>query len=103
MSGTSNRHRTSPDAVRALRAYFTKHPAPGLDLAHLVRKLDEAGFCVIARDASFKPPAGRGNEAFKKVKEQRRIEIMGKRCLARRASGDALIGKSHSQSILNGG
>lgn len=118
MSGTSNRHRTGPAAVRALRSYLISQSATKtyFDVAHLVRKLDEAGFAIVDTSAGYKPPAGRGNEAYKKVKEGRRI----RRVVARRGRDDAfqgdvgdqgykpiytgpdLIGKSHSQRILDG-
>jgi hypothetical protein len=105
MSGTSNRHRTSPDAVRALRAYLTKHAIAEIDLPHLVRKLDEAGFCIVAKYGDLKPPAGRGNEAFKKVKEDRRIAQVARERVARRGvyTGPDLIGKSHTSNLLKGG
>ncbi len=122
MSGTSNRHRTGPLAVRALRACLGRMCAPAIDIPTLVRKLDEAGFAIVDKNADYKAPEGRGNEAFKKVKETRRIAQIGKRVAARRArrgsddafqgdvgpqgykpiyTGPDLIGKSHSQRILD--
>lgn len=101
MSGTSNRHLTGPAAKRALAALL----ADPDKAAWVARKLDEAGFCIVTKYAAMKPPEGRGNEAFKKVKEKRRIERIGKR-VSRRAvayTGPDLIGTSHSQSLLNGG
>lgn len=67
----------------------------------LVRKLDEVGFIIVDKNAAYQPPAGRGNEAYKKVKEDRRI----RQVVARRGvyTGPDLIGKSHTQSLLNGG
>lgn len=105
MPGTSNRHRTSPAAVKALRAYFTKHLAAEIDLPHLVRKLDEAGFCIVEKFGAYKPPAGRGNAAFKKVQEDRRIVQRVKEDRARRGryTGPDMIGTSHTANLLKGG
>lgn len=113
MGGVSNQNRTSDRARDAVRDYFAKYPSPGQEptsvgVNHFCRKLEEAGYIIVDRQAAYAAPKGRGNEAFKKVRDQRRCENRVKAAVARRGkapvyTGPDMIGTSHTSNLINGG